>query len=562
MTPNLPPKMGFISKGVTIVAVSLLTFMLLTRYLVLSLLPESAFVDEWFASDLFFHFHHAIDVWFLWIAFDLPLLIGLPLLLIVFRRKFFLLEDGRLWLSGPAVTLAWIFLASHHFMLDIQPTIAAALLPLVFCLPNPFKNWELPHIVITSIVSIGYCAAVLYIEPNAMVAVSALGIFLVLAVISHILPSRIGPRLHWVLVIAALAFSQIVLSLGPLVRAPEMAKKLDTHRAYSFCESTHSGAIYAAVTACYLHDSRYLVSEDCKQEHVAEFAPQSLALTKRHELSTPSYYGRMEFVRCVDDTLYVGGSDMVQNGENLLDSTLSMNMRDPGQVIRNLVPAGIGHRSAYDPKRDAMYFSGEFKDTIIRLDRTTGEQDTTVGDWYKHPMLVLFALPIPGSLAFAPESLHPERDALYLGEIFADAAYGFNLEDHSLIQKYQSVGGIIELTVDHEADRLYLANMWGLDVWDLKTQTRIKRMRLGTVNRHPIIDKTNNLIYIPSTVTGRLYVVDRINLQKLGSITTGYGPRYGIITQNGKLIFSANNGTYAFDTQELANQFRDGVKER
>ena len=85
-------------------------------------------------------------------------------------------------------------------------------------------------------------------------------------------------------------------------------------------QSKNSGAIYAAVTACYLHDSRYLVTEDCKQEHVAEFEAKTLSLVQRHELSTPNYYGRMEFVRCIDDTLYVGGSDITQNGKNLMDS--------------------------------------------------------------------------------------------------------------------------------------------------------------------------------------------------------------------------------------------------
>ena len=236
-----------------------------------------------------------------------------------------------------------------------------------------------------------------------------------------------------------------------------------------------------------------------------------------------------------------------------------MQMSAPSLVHHNLVKAGVGHRSAYDSKRDAIYFSGEFNDTIIKLDRSTGMRDETVGDWYSHPMLVLFALPIPGSLAFAPQSHHPERDALYAGEVFGDAAFSFNLEDHSLIQKYQSIGGIIELTVDPEVDRLYLANMWGLDVWDLKTNQRIERIRLGTVNRHPIVDSTHNIIYVPSTVTGRLFALDRTTLKKLGSVNTGYGPRYGLITQDGKhLVLSANSGTYRFDTAQMARYLRTG----
>ena len=372
------------------------------------------------------------------------------------------------------------------------------------------------------------------------------------------IPKRIGPRLSWVVAACAIGTFQILVSIVPLGLTPEFATKIDSHRAYSFCEADKSGAIYAAVTACYLHDSRYLVTEDCKQEHIAEFETGTLRLAKRHELSTANYYGRMEFVRCVEDTLYVGGSDMTQNGENLLDSVLSMNMTSPEQVFRNIIPAGVGHRSAYDPKRDALYFSGEFNDTIIRLDRATGEQDKTIGDWYNHPMLVLFALPIQGSLAFAPESYHPKRDALFAGEIFSDSAFGFSLENHQLIQKYPSIGGIIELTVDPDRDRLYLANMWGLDVWDLKSGERIKRMRLGTVNRHPVVDVEHELIYVPSTVTGRIFILDRETLQELGSITTGYGLRYGLITQDGKLIISANSGTYSFETAHLAAQFRPG----
>ena len=97
--------------------------------------------------------------------------------------------------------------------------------------------------------------------------------------------------------------------------------------------------------------------------------------------------------------------------------------------------------------------------------------------------------------------------------------------------------------------------MWGMDVWDLKTGQRIKRLRLGTANRHPVIDTQHDLIYVPSTVTGRLFIVDRQSLSVLGSIVTGYGPRYGLLTKKGnRLVLSANSGTFSFDTRLLAER--------
>ena len=554
MTTRPVPTMGLFSKGVTSLAVGLLTFTLLSRALVLGFLPESTVVDEWLASDLFFHFHHAVDVWFLWIAFDLPILIGLPALVFLFRKKWFLKTNGQWELSAFATAMAWIFYASHHFMLDIQPSIASGLFLFLLTLPNPLNRWTAARPTLTILATLAISVACTLIESEGSIAALSIASYAAALLMSWWMASRFGVRFQWVLAIGFIGLIQVFVSLVPLLTTPAAATLIDTHRAYSFCESDN-GSIYAAVTACYLHDSRYLVSEDCKREHVAEFSSDNLRLIKRHELSTPEYYGRMEFVRCIDDTLYVGGSDMTQNGENLLDSALSMNMTNPLQVQRNLVAAGVGHRSAYDAKRDALYFSGEFNDSIIRLDRQSGLQDASAGDWYSHPMLVLFALPIPGSLAFAPQSYHPERDALYAGEIFGDTAYGFNLQDHTLIQKYPSTGGIVELTVDAEQDRLYLANIWGMDVWDLKTGQRIKRMRLGTANRHPIIDTRHQLIYVPSTVTGRLFIVDRQSLSVLGSIVTGYGPRYGLITKDGsRLILSANSGTYSFDTQLIAQR--------
>jgi len=534
--------------------------MLLTRYLVLSLLPSSALIDEWLASDLFFHFHSAIDVWFLWIAFDLPIILGTPILLLLLRKKLFVRQGSRIGLCGPAVALCWLFILAHHFLLDIQPVIAATALPLlVFTQPRAWKKWKLPPASLSFGATVIACGICVQQETSLLGATAGMTLLILLALAGRILNQKLLPHLQWIIAILLILFAQSIVSIVPLSKTPEHATRIDTHRAYSFCESSNGTSIYAAVTACFLHDSRFLVSEDCKQEHVVEFDAQTLRLKNRHILSSPDYYGRMEFIRCIEDTLFVGGSDMIQDGENLLDSALSFKMGHPEAVTRNLVRPGVGHRSAYDPKRDAIYFSGEFSDQIIRLDRQSGATFDEVANWYKHPMLALFLFPIPGSLAFAPNSYHPGRDALYAGEVFSDAAFGFNLADHSLIQKYQGTGGITELTVDPEQDKLYLANMWGMDIYNLKTGAREKRLKLGTVNRHPIIDERRNMIYVPSTVTGRLYVVNRKTFEVLGSIHTGYGLRYGLLTRDGKqLIISTNSGTFSFDVDSLNRQILNG----
>jgi hypothetical protein len=454
-------------------------------------------------------------------------------------------------------------MVAHHFLFDVQPIFAAAAFPLLpFTQPILWKSWKRPPVWVAFTAAALATTLTATLETNGAATTACILLIGVLTLGGRIVPRWIQPRLQWLLATGLIVVSQLLWSIVPLTLEPLHATKIDGHRAYSFCESADGASIYAAVTACYLHDSRYLVSEDCKREHIAQFDADTLKVRDRHDLSTDDYYGRMEFVRCIQNTLYVGGSDITQHGENLLDSALAMPMSNPIEVTRNVIPAGGGHRSAYDPKRDAIYFSGEFNDTITRLDRSTGVQDANIASWYNHPMLVLFFFPIQGSLAFAPESYHPERDALFAGEVFGDAAYGFTLEDHTLLKKYQSTGGIIELTVDPERDRLYTANMWGLDVFDLATGNRIKRIKLGTVNRHPIIDKERDLIYVPSTVTGRLYILDRTSLKTLGSVNTGYGLRYGLLTQDGKhLVLSSNSGTYAFDAAALAQSFH-GAKDQ
>ena len=552
-----PPPTGLLTRIITSCAIGLLCFVLISRLLVLSLFSNSAIVEEWLASDLFFHFHSAVDVWFIWIAFDLPIMLTAPLIFLVGRKLLFSFEHGRAGIKGPAIAFGWLFMVAHHFLFDIQPVFAAATLPLlVVTQPMLWKDWKKPPLWLAFTGALLAAVITLSQETNAFAAAFCTLLILILALGGRLAPRWIQPRLQWLLATGLIVISQLLWSVIPLAQTPAYAERIDTHRAYSFCESADGKSIYAAVTACYLHDSRYLVSEDCKREHIAQFDAQTLNLRERHDLSTDNYYGRMEFVRCIGDTLYVGGSDITQHGENLLDSALSMPMNDPNAVARNIIPAGGGHRSAFDPKRNALYFSGEFNDTITRLDRNTGDQDANIATWYNHPMLVLFFFPIQGSLAFAPESYHPQRDALFVGEVFSDAAYGFNLEHHTLLKKYQSTGGIIELTVDPERDRLYAANMWGMDVFDLSTGKRIKRIKLGTVNRHPIIDKERDLIYVPSTVSGRLNILDRSTLKVMGAIHTGYGLRYGLLTQDSKhLVLSSNSGTYAFDAAALASSF-------
>lgn len=532
--------------------------MVVCRALLLSVFPNSDVADEWFASDLFFHFHSAVDTWFIWIAFDLPLLIITPLFVFLLRKRLVTHDEGRWGLLPLGLVLSWATLLAHHFLLDIHPLVAwCGLLVLCATHPRPWHEYRAPPLALASIVTLVTAGLFSHFALTTESSVVGTALMLGLFMSGRFLKHRLMPRTHWLLGLSAIIVSQGCISLVPLIRVPQDATRIDTQRAYSFCEASDRSSIFAAVTACFLHDSRYLVSEDCKQEHIAEFDSRTLKLKKRHILGTEDYYGRMEFVRCVEDTLVVGGSDMVQNGENLLDSTLVAPMDTPEALTRNLVKAGVGHRSAYDPKRDALYFSGEFQNDIIRYDRQTRAIDENAGDWYNHSMLVLFLLPIRGSLAFAPQSYHPGRDALYVGEVFGDAAYGFSLENHRRLAKYTTTGGIVELTVDPKRDRLYLANMWGLDVIDLASGDRLARKRLGTVNRHPIIDERRGLLYVPSTVSGLLFVLDLASLETLGAVATGYGPRYGLLTQDGRnLVLSTNNGTFRWNAESLASRFR------
>jgi len=107
-------------------------------------------------------------------------------------------------------------------------------------------------------------------------------------------------------------------------------------------------------------------------------------------------------------------------------------------------------------------------------------------------------------------------------------------------------------------DRLLVASIWGLEVFDLKTGRVITRKRLGLVSRPPVIDEARGVLYISSTVDGKLRVLDLDDYSLVEQIPIGMGIRHPYLSNDGRRLFaSSNGGQFYWPLDEGRKAWRD-----
>ena len=120
------------------------------------------------------------------------------------------------------------------------------------------------------------------------------------------------------------------------------------------------------------------------------------------------------------------------------------------------------------------------------------------------------------------------------------------------------LGVTVPLPTPEELDRIYVTGLWGMEVFDLESKALLARKRLGFFSRVPVLDPEHDLLYVPSTVEGRIRVFDRPSLELLGTIPIGYGTRHPHWSPATKRFFASSQRAYHYwDAGELAKRFRD-----
>jgi hypothetical protein len=455
------------------------------------------------------------------IVLELVVAVGLVALL-VFRRHLVARHDGA-WGTHPILhSLVWLAFVLAHAAFDVSPVLAAPCLASLAALAVPDSR-----VARSAAVRLAAAGAV----PGGVAyvawygdgwSVAALALWLgALALLVRAEGLVLWRDRLW-LALAGVAGVQLFAAIGPVLWPTHGGRLLVPEMAYGFCESERHQKLYAALTRCATLPNLLRGRADCLRGTVAEFDLRDLSLRAEHGFFSDDWYGRVEQLVCTDDTVEVGLNGMVIDGREARDGTLSFEIADPTRFVRNRVGPRQAHRIAFDAKRGALFYAPEWGNGMRRYDIASGRVDwVRLGDWLR-PRGDMY-----DSFEMGPESIDPRRDSLFVAEwIGGSFVREIDLATAAEIARFaHHDGGAVGAAVDSEFGRLYVVGLWGMEVIELKSGRTIHRARLGLLSRIPVIDAKRGLLYVASTVEGRIHVFDRATLEPRGTLPIGFGVR-------------------------------------
>jgi hypothetical protein len=247
------------------------------------------------------------------------------------------------------------------------------------------------------------------------------------------------------------------------------------------------------------------------------------------------------------------------DGRRYVENILEFEVEDPARYERALFGADVGNCAVYDRKHDAIFYSSEHRQHVFRLDRASGEVDRDVAfAMYGEPE-ESEERPPPGSHHINAEGLHEGRDSLFVAQwAWGSKIFEISRESLDLLQIYDPMnGGNHGVSVDDELDRLWATGAWGVDVLAIPSGEVLARIHLGAGTRIAAIDKVHDLVFVPSTFTGRLVVIDRRSMETLGILRAGIEIRHVTVSEDGRRLYASNAlGHFYWETDALARRFR------
>lgn len=459
--------------------------------------------------------------------------------------------DGtRARLTPVALALGLTGLVAAHYMIDANPTVAAACatsLPLAWLL----RGRRLPG-ALALVVWAAFFAAWLAYAGDRMDRLAIVAWAVVLGVTHLLLGPRLRTRDVTLARIAAVVPVNLIPSLVPLVVAPLGATYVGAGLAYSFCEVPDRGTIHAAIPVCGSVIADY---EACKDGRIVEYDLVTKKLVATHRFFSPDFYGRLELMICLPDEIQVGVQASVQHGRQIVQSVMAFDVADPTRFTPVVAGPALGNTLAYDAAHDAFFYTSEFSNLLVRLDRKTRQFDDTasqdlVSPWHEPVTLK----PFGGSYILAPHAVHYGRNRLYITEwMGGNFVHAIDLDTLRKVASYDMGSGAgLGLSIDPDRDRLFVSSLWGLEIFDLKTDRLIARKRIGLGNRPVVIDALRNRLYVSSMVEGKIRILDRDSLEIIGQVPIGIGSRYPHLTRDGSTLFASSAAAhYALDPDVL-----------
>lgn len=491
-------------------------------------------------------------------GFILPLVAGLPQLVLLaavvlaacLRPRLALARTQRPWQLRPwLIALLWIECGLNHHLLDVNPAIAA--LGALSLVANELKRVHRggPGVAaaLFGACAVGAAGALLAQTWADGIAVAAMA--LLAAAVLWRGDATAGTHEQRLLLVAAAVGCQLLASLLPLATGgPDGAVRIGSGMAYSFCESPDGRSLYAAVPATPTMPQWLPGSAHGAGGHVAEYDAATLAERTRHRFFDASLHGRIEYLLCLRDRVEVGLTNVTIDGRHDQDHAVAFATDGSGRFQRDLLGGGAGHGMVADPRRGATYYVSENKPIIVRVDGDGSRRSQRVRPEGK-----------AGALVVGPLSVHPGRDRLYFAGWLNDR-YAYELDPARFAVSRTFAhrnGGALGIAVDAELDRLYTVGIWGMEVFDLATGRLIRRHRLGLLSRSPAIDTGNDLVFVPSTVEGKMRIFDRRTLELLDVLAIGHGARIPLYSPARHRVYGGTSRAHHYwDTDAVAASLR------
>ena len=217
------------------------------------------------------------------------------------------------------------------------------------------------------------------------------------------------------------------------------------------------------------------------------------------------------------------------------------------------------------PSARAAYYASEWSNALLRVDARRGgvRRDfarAALPADQDHWFFFGFRR-FPGSLALAPRPA-ADRGSLYAGHwLTGSTVYELSLADGALLRRFEAGNGAISgLDYDPGTRRVWVAGLFGVEVFDADSDRVLARMRTGLGARRPVVDARAGLVYVPTTIEGRLHVFDRRTLAPRGVVAIGYGVRNPHV-EAGRLYVGSARAFRAWPSAALRARFAAAGRE-
>jgi hypothetical protein len=383
-----------------------------------------------------------------------------------------------------------------------------------------------------------FAAEAPYFESNLGLPL-ALVVFVLARRVYYRTAGRPGRRRWRVAVNAAGILLSLALGAAGARVAPDFppfpgGTRMSRDLAYSFCESPKRGRIAATVPTCSGPNGA-----PCQNGHIDLYDLDSLDYIDSLHPFDPRFTGRLEQIVCGDDVLLVGMC-CATTGDRV-DELAVASFSWGGRVLdESLVNDYPMNRVLLDSRTRSLWFAGS---ALVHRDLASGETR------------VLAERKPPGIFELETTAVSEQRDSVLVGEMFASSTV--REFDRATLEETRSIdtnnGTVIAVAVDDPGNRLYVTGPWGLDALDADSGAHLYGVRLGFASRNPLIDWRHDLIYVPATTNGKIYVLDRKNGAVLDVMSLGFGVRNLLLANQGRrLLASSVGGLWYWDADELA----------